>query len=300
MNLYRVVPNSIICRDRRSGYLSIDETSFIGAEDLYYNMGYTSFIDEVDTSGKDLYTGLTTVPFNKDEKNKFFYLYPDEALQNASSIINYLGNKVGATYCLLVYDFPLDLILKHIGYGNYEGKRRPYALETNIDINDFGTDVLDSSKIESKEKQKVLISFFQQSLLTEADTFLEYSMDTLDELLKYLNKYGNQCLVKINDLSYASEIIQNSKLYHNFLDYNGPVVQNNHITGKNIPINVGWYNRNNNFGGDKFVQDFFASHGINVTLDSESYKQRDEIIEQINREPQDKDKIGKLLIKTTH
>lgn len=55
-------------------------------------MGYTSFINEFGTNDKDWCDALSTVKSKKDDKGKFFFLFPDEALQNASTIICDFGN----------------------------------------------------------------------------------------------------------------------------------------------------------------------------------------------------------------
>lgn len=292
MYVFRVVPNSVICKSRMGGTIPLQEIAFLGAEDIYYNMGYTSFIDEVGTKDKDWYDTLNTVKSEKDHKGKFFYLFPDEALQNASTIICDFGNKYGSTYCLLVYDFPIDMILENIGYGTYLGKQREYVLETCIDVEQFGNNLINSADIRDIDKFNTLKSFFKESILKEYNYFSQYHIDAL---LQYLLKLGNSVIEQLDSDKWLDSTIRNSELYNNLLNYNGVLIKNDYITGINIPINASWYSKNTFEKKDEFISSFFKEYGIDTPINN--YDTRDEILRQLRNNPTNKENIGKMLMK---
>lgn len=292
MYAYRVVPNSILCKNNSGGKIPLYENAFLGAEDIYYNMGYTSFISDVDTNEKNWASALTTVKTSKENKGKFFFLFPDEALQNASTIINNFGEKFGSTYCLLVYDFPIDIIVQNIGYGSYLGKRREYVLETCVDVNQFGANQMDSADISDINKLNCLKSLFKNSILKEFNDFSQYNIDAL---LDYALKLGDAVIEQLDDDEWLNPIIRDSQLYKNILNYNGLLIKNNYITGINIPINSFWYNEHTFKKLDKFTSGFLKEYGIDSDINN--YDIRDKILEQMHKNPEDKETIGKLLIK---
>ncbi len=299
MYLYRVVPNSVICENKYSDFNStaINRTEFLGAEDIYYNMGYTSFIDEVNTVGKeyDSIPSLSTVSINRQSKGKFFFLYLDEALENCSTIINGFGNKDGYTYCLLVYDFPIDIIIKNIGYGYYEGHRREQVLETAIQINDFGSNISNSKQISDKEKLKTLRDLLSNTLLTEIELFSHYSSYSVDTLIRYVDEFKDFDLKKLRNEEWLNSKIQSCKLFDNILKYDGFIVKSKYLVGKNIPINIGWYNRHTFGNLLAFCNDILKKNGIDDYIDDNCYKKRNDIINHMITYPEDKESIKKLL-----
>ncbi len=62
---------------------------------------------------------------------------------------------------ILEYDIPIDMIMKHIGYGDYTYDIMPlYLIETFIEKDDFDGTVISSDDIDEHEKQKHLIEDF--------------------------------------------------------------------------------------------------------------------------------------------
>ena len=302
MYLYRVVPNSVISENHyQSDCSPINRTEFLGGEDIYYNMGYTSFIDEVGIEGKNynLITALSSIKNKRQTKGKFFFLYLDEALDNCQAVINSFGNIVGDTYCLLVYDFPIDIILKNIGYGYYEDRRRVRSIESYIEISDFGSDIINSNQISDIEKLKVLRKLLSDSLMKEINDYNFYSSNSVYTIIRYFNEFKGFDLEKLKDDEWLNSKIKNCKLYDNILNHNGTIIKNNYLVGKNIPINIGWYYHN--ISGDidgniDFCNNILKQNGINDFIDKDNcYKNRDYIINHMWSHPDDKEGIKKLL-----
>lgn len=100
MYIYRVVPNSAV--SHVTSNIALTDRAFVGAEDIYYNLGYTSFIKEKNCKNKNWNSTINTL--NTSGSGKYFFLFPEDAIIHSHDIINSFGQKRGCTFSLLVYD----------------------------------------------------------------------------------------------------------------------------------------------------------------------------------------------------
>lgn len=292
MYLYRVVPNSIMCSGENQ--IALLSEQFIGAEDIYYNLGYTSFIDEVGTELKNWNSYVNNINTNKSDIGKYFYLFPDDAMEFSRDVINDFGNKCGNTYSLLVYNFPIDVILENIGIGDYRDFPFRHAIETYINIDKFGNDVKDSSNIPSSEKFRIIKELFKSSITKECDFIQNSPLSFSSYLFNYMYLIDDNIVEKIEDNAWLDNIIQNSKLYSNLLKYNGSIVKSSHIKGINIPINLYDYSekkQNNQFN----ISSILKEYGIYIEDNNEAIKKK--IFDQLYQDKNDKEELKKILKK---
>lgn len=142
MKVYGGVPNGFMTVQR------LDENEKISSEILYYKMEYIPF-----------YSKMWKHDFNtmncKDLQGKYFYLFAEDTIFEGNKLINNYHRLKADTCLILEYDIPEDIILKHIGYGDYTYDIRTLLLmETFIEKCDFGNNVILSSKIDKIKSRK--------------------------------------------------------------------------------------------------------------------------------------------------
>lgn len=201
MKIYRVVPDLFLTGKKLN---LAKKNSF---EHLYYKTGCTSFSDEV--SVFDFNT------LNTDYlKGKFFSLFFEDAVEEGNRFIKGY-HRLNADVCaILEYDVPLDIIMKHIGYGDYSiGIRSIHLLETFVESSDIGSKEV---MITDEEKINNIVETFAETL----QMLPEYGAFIISDLEYYTNLFGYK-LSQYKDLSSVSlerikEILLSSNIYSLF------------------------------------------------------------------------------------
>lgn len=231
MHIYRVVPNSIAIRE--NSHIALKGNAFSGAEDLYYNMGYTSFIKGSNSSRKNWNRAINTL--NTEGQGKFFFIFPDDAIKHSFEVINSFGRKIGCTYSLLVYNIPSNIVLNNIGYGIYGEDGDIHLAEVYITKDQFGKTVIDSSSIDEQRILTELINILKTTLSKEANTYLQHDSPTIFEYMEDLDDFN--LIQHLEDEEYIKKLVETSKLYNSLKEYNGQIIKSDFIIDKNISIN---------------------------------------------------------------
>lgn len=285
MYIYRVVPNSAV--SHVTSNIALTDRAFVGAEDIYYNLGYTSFIKEKNCKNKNWNSTINTL--NTSGSGKYFFLFPEDAIIHSHDIINSFGQKRGCTFSLLVYDIPVDIVLSNIGYGIYGEDGDQKLVETFISIDKFGNSILDSSIIDEKTKLKELIKVFK-IIFHKERLYMEYNSPTLCDYMFELNDFDLPS--HIDDDEYMESLIKHSRLYNNLQICNGRIVKSGYIINKNIPINS--YENVHYLCKDELdITDILSENNFRPTLYSEIEKR--EILELLNKSDIERNKIKSLL-----
>ena len=279
MKIYRVVPDLFLTGKKLN---LAKKNSF---EHLYYKTGCTSFSDEV--SVFDFNT------LNTDYlKGKFFYLFFEDAIEEENRFIKGY-HRLNADVCaILEYDVPLDIIMKHIGYGDYSiGIRSIHLLETFVESSDIGSKEV---MITDEEKINNIVETFAETL----QMLPEYGAFIISDLEYYTNLFGYK-LSQYKDLSSVSlerikEILLSSNIYSLFLNQRSELLSSPYITGKTVPLNDQYIF--SKFRTQEEISTYWQSFGITYETSKESLDFKEELLYQVSRVERDMTKIKKLLI----
>lgn len=227
MKVYRTIPDSFYIQSINA--IKNDKRIF---EDVYYRMGYISFGQHANHSYNTIYKKLS----DKERCGKYFFLFIDDAVRNGLSLLNsfhsiYHNN----TFIILEYEVPDDLVLKHIGNGDYTSDAfKNYVMECFITKDDLDNGKSASIRISNEKKEKGLTSAFENSLKTIVDyadaAYFEYKFYqeffNVDDLSKIIHKPN----------LLASRLII-SPFYDAYMNTSSKIIQTSFITGKSIYVN---------------------------------------------------------------
>lgn len=102
MKIYRAVPDSFVTGKKMNQHF------LTGVEDIYYMSGYTSFL------GKRGFHDFNNLVIDQNKDGKYFYLFAEDAIEEASKLIRGFHRLSMDTCSLLEYDVPEDMILKKL------------------------------------------------------------------------------------------------------------------------------------------------------------------------------------------
>lgn len=234
MKVYRVVPNTFSTGER------LDSSRIPGGEDIYYKLGYASFVGE---RGFHKHNNL----FDESEQiedGKYFFLFLEDAIKQGYYLLtmfHYLRD-VGSFY-ILEYDFPEEVVLKHFGYGDYldkNGCANP-LFEVFIDKKDFSTgakEVIGTQSLSSKLIQKTLFDSFGD-VLKAAERIVAFAPTEFVLYDNYFEKNYWQGFYDVVDNSeITKDILVNSRLFSEFLQLSGKLIKSPYLTGNIISVNL--------------------------------------------------------------
>ena len=278
MKIYRVVPSSFLTNQK------LDSTELTGVEDIYYKMGYSSFV------GKRGFHAFNTMCDSIDKEGKYFYLFPEDAIMEGNNLIGNFHKLRANNFFVVEYDVPEELILKNIGYGDYTIDIMPwYIMETYISKTDLIGDITSTEVISLDKKTEYLVDGMNESLKIIKE------FKDLEEIMYYNEVLGlplfsiSSLDSIINDKEKIKEILLDSNLYSSFLNENGQLIKTPYITGKIIPVNIGYISHE--FRGWKNATEYFQSMDIRYDLSKEQNDFKEELI----KSSQDKSIVKSLL-----
>ena len=274
MKIYRVIPDSFSTEERLS---TIEHT---GLEDIYYKMGYTSFL------GKRGFHQDNNLYQTIKEEGKYFFLFPEDAIIKGYSLLLMFHGLSLNTFFVVEYDIPEEIIFKNIGCGNYtEGFSSEWLIaETHIAKSDLGQ-ILTTNIISTERKNESLLEVFNESL-NLMKTFEHHSYDD--------QEYYKNLFESIDDKEKLRKTLLDSPFYQTFINANGELVKSPYITGKVIPVNKS-YIRFKLYGWENAI-DYFGQMGIKFDISKEQIEFKKELKSYIKDvEKQDKEKVKALL-----
>lgn len=283
MKIYRVIPDSFTRGDR------LNETDYIGIEDIYYNGGFISFRDKNNIhKANSIYSILLN---DNIDKGKYFYLFSEDAVMRGFNLLNGFHNIETTNFIIEEYDIPIDLILKYIGYGVYnEGIIDIYTLETFISKDDIIGVKKNSEQLSIDYKTSLLLKSLKQTLKTiiSFKNWADYDYDL------YSNFFNVDDLeLIIDDDEKIKELIKNSPYYKTFIQKDIDLIETLFITGKSISVNAA---ATGGFRGWKRTEEYFKSLGLDVDYSEERKEFKNELLYYLEENNIDKEKVKSLLI----
>lgn len=226
MKVYRVMPDSFYVEN----YLNESKkTSF---EDIYYKMGYVLFSDQTIHSYNSIYRKLS-----EDEKKhgKYFFLFIEDAISNGLFLLKAMHALNVNTFLITEYDVEDDLVLKHVGYGDYSrGIFKHDCMECFITKEDMDGLNISSKIILPEERESEIFAAFDNSIKTIAD----YGDAAPWAFEFYKNYFGVDDLSTIlEDKNELRQKLVNSALYDSFMNTEHNLIKSPFITGKTWRIN---------------------------------------------------------------
>lgn len=226
MKVYRTVPDSFYMKNISNGN---DKRIF---EDIYYRMGYISFNQYIKHSYNNIYKKLS----DQEKCGKYFFLFLEDAIWNGLSLLSsYHDIHDNTTFMVLEYEVPDDLVLKHIGYGDYTRDILPNkVMECFITKDDIDNNNSSSTNISTEEKENGLIRAFENSLKNMGDNvwnlYSQYvfyqEFFNVDDLSEIINN-PNMLVEKLIDLPF----------YDAYMNKSSQIIKTPFITGKLIYVN---------------------------------------------------------------
>lgn len=273
MKVYRVVPNCFFTGKK------LDNSGKISLESLYYKMGYTSFSSKVK---RDDYNSLNC----KNYQGKFFYLFAEDAVFEGSSLINGY-HRLRANICsILEYDIPEDMIIKHIGYGDYTYDIMPlFLIETFLEKDDFGSVIL-SNEIAEDKKLKCLVETLKDSLRIAE----EY--DSFEDKNYYKDLFQGFNLSSLTDEE-IMHVLLSKGFYSTFSNQQCELISSPFITGRIIPLSMVFLS--DKLGNFNEISEYYQKLGIRYEFSKEHQNFKKELLNTIRYDSSDKENIKRLL-----
>lgn len=279
MKIYRIVPDSFATNKK------INSEKLTGVEDIYYKMGYTSFL------GKRGFHDFNTLTNCREKEGKYFYLFAEDAILEGNNLIGGY-HRLRMDTCLIVeYDVPEDIILKNIGYGDYtEGILPLHLVESYIEKSNLGTEIVTTDELSKELKLENLIESLNDSL----SIMKEYKISAWDDVIFYINHFEVSSLEQIiNDNSKLKNAILSSSFYHAFINEKGTLIKSPYITGKIAPINMGYISKK--LGNYNKIAEYYQNFGFNCDFTKEQEQLKKDLLYYLNQEKKDTEEIKHLL-----
>lgn len=279
MKIYRVVPSSFLTGER------INSTKLTGIEDIYYKMGYTSFLGK---RGFHMYNNIAT---SITEEGKYFFVFFDDALFQGCNLVGGFHRLRMDTCSIIEYDIPEDIILKHIGYGDYtEGISIEYKVETFIEKSDLGGEVITTEDVPKERKILTLTDI----LIEELKRMKEYGFSSFDDMYFYINYFRSSDLASLtDDNEKVKKGIEQSLFYLAFKQEKGEVIKTPYITKKIIPLNMNFISQN--LRSQERIIEYYQAMGIDCRISKEHNEFKGELVYCVQTEEKDKQKVKSLL-----
>lgn len=282
MKVYRAVPDSFLTNKK------LEQKPLCGLEGIFYQAGYSSFV------GKMGYHSYNNLAENIKDEGKYFFLFAEDAIQKASSLISSYHRLRMDTCLVIEYDIPEELVLKMIGYGDYtEGIFSTYLIESYVVKSDFGNSIITTAEIADDEKKEILIKALNESLkrALNCKSYLD--------ILYYYEYFDEKKLESIIDnRQEIARAIINSPFYKSFIDEKRQLIHSPYITGRVVPINIKfWDNELHNLSQ---IEAYYQNMGIDCNFSKEQKQCKEEIIYYLQQDNQDQEQIKKLLRQIKH
>ena len=279
MKIYRVVPDSFATNGR------LNARELTGVEDIYYRMGYTSFV------GKRGFHEFNTIVNHVKEEGKYFYLFLEDAILEGHHLIGGYHRLRMDTFSVLEYDVPEEIIFKNLGYGDYTSDiTKNLILETYIQKSDFASNTVSTTELSKEEKLKGILESFKESLVA----LNEFRFSSLDDIFYYKGLFCDERLDSvIQSPQRLEDVLLSSSLYLLFLREKGELIKSPYLTGKVIPVNLRYISRN--LGGFDKAAEYFQNQGFqcDFSLDHKDFKK--ELLYQLDCDTIDQEKVKSLL-----
>lgn len=271
MKVYRAIPDLFVTNGK------LEQRSLRGLEGIYYQAGYSSFVNKM---GYHAYNSIA-----KDIKNegKYFYLFAEDAIQEANTLIGGYHRLRMDTCLVIEYDIPEDIVLKIIGYGDYTDGIQPlYLIETYIEKSDFGNPIITTDEISIEEKTGFLINSLNESLkrILECQSILD-----MIDYLKYFS--GKKLESIIDNKDELVKVLINSSLYTSFMNERRQLIQSSYITKKIIPVNTQFWREK--FKNRKQIEDYYQNMEIDCNFSFQNQCKK-EILYYLQQDNQEKAK----------
>jgi len=291
MKLYRVVPNTFSTGQR------LDEKVIPGGEDIYYKMGYASFLGQ---RGFHKYNNLFEKS-NTIEDGKYFFLFPEDAIKQGYYLLTKFHKFTNIeSFYVVEYDFPIDIVLQHFGFGNYQsdsGISNPLT-EIFIEKKHFIThqkEIISPRQIPTTQIDEILLTSLTE-VLKHAKTTNQDGYDRLQYEDYAIKNYYVSFEDFVSNPKNIQFELQNSRLIHAFHSLNGEIIKSPYLTGRIIPINISQIFRT--YFSWEDATEYFKSMGIRYDSSMEQNKFKMEILiaaGYCNPKEKDANKIRKLL-----
>lgn len=246
MKVYRVIPNSFVNGTNQKNF-GIYCNDFLGAEDIYYKLGYISFVNKV---------GVANNEWTNDESKhgKYFFLFLEDAIFEALLFMQHHHGLEGNAYNIVVYDVPIDIILDNIRRGLYS----VYRTQSFIPMKFFNNPI-NCNELTQEEKLSTCIDLFKKTITSEEKTgfgektfrlyALNLGMSRLETEKYLLNLIEDEEQLKdviIKSPLFNQLSLNNANLYNN--DFNSHIMFpfNEFLKRKNFDTYTGEWNININ------------------------------------------------------
>ncbi len=275
MKVYRVIPDTFLVDSR------IEEIPPKATEGIFYKMGYTSLSSTVKHTTNTIYKDLNQTI------GKYFYLFFEDAVKIGYSFLNDYHYHFLNTFLILEYDIPLEIILKHFGYGIYTSTK--VLLETFIQKEDFGTKIFTTKDLKYNDKKETITKEF----LISMENILEFGYDYSEEDFEfYFNQLNILCFNEFKTFLQSEEKIETflKDYMFNFNNtINRELIKSPFITNRVIRINPDYlYNE----VGIPNLTKYFEIKGYIFNTNKEQEELKTAIIKSKN----DKEKVKSLLL----
>lgn len=225
----------------------------------------------------------------QDLQGKYFYLFAEDAIFEGNKLIRGYHNLPNDTCLLLEYDVPEDIIVKHIGYGDYTYDIRPlYLMESFLEKGDIGSSLISSDEVSKTEKTDCIAELFQESL----GILGEYGGYSYRDIEYYRDLFWKSDLTGLTEEE-IREVLLNSRLYYGFLNQKCELIASSFITGASAPVNMELISYE--LGSDGRISDYYQSKGVTCDLSKEHREFKKELLDTISSAGEDKEQIKRLL-----
>lgn len=272
MKLYRVVPNTFSTGKR------LDADMISGAEDIYYKMGYASFLGK---RGFHKYNSL----FEKNDTvgdGKYFFLFPEDAIRQGYYLLTRFHKlpEIESFY-VVEYDFPIDIAFQYFGYGDYtfdDGLPNP-LMEVFVEKKNFSIntqDIITPNNIPEQTVNEVLLNSLTEVLESAmTDNNSEYDRYRYEEYAR--KNYYRNLEDFISDPKNIEHELKRSRMLWTFHSLKGELIKSPYLTGKIILINL--RSIFSTYSSWKDASEYFQSMNIRYDLSKEQKAFKTEILE---------------------
>ena len=282
MKLYRVVPNTFSFGNR------LNEQVVPGGEDIYYKMGYTSFLGK---RGFHKYNNIFESS-NIIEDGKYFFLFPEDAIKQGQYLLTKFHKLQNIeSFYIIEYDFPIDIALQYFGYGDYKhdsGLPNPLVV-IFIEKNQFSPEA-ENIRIPIKTIDEILLSSLTKTLENGASREqFEYENYAIMNFYSSLEDF-------ISNPKNIEYHLLHSNLYNAFHSLTGDIIKSPYHTGRIFSINLAHIFET--YSSWKDASEYFQSIGINCDLSNEQNEFKKDILIATgynNPTEKDREQVKKLL-----
>ena len=225
MKVYRAIPDVFYT----DNYLKEDRKSTF--EDIYYGMGYIPF-NELHHSYNNIYKNLSS---EEKKAGKYFFLFAEDAIWNGLFLLKSFHNAHLSTFKVVEYDVPDELVLKHIGSGDYKKDAfENRCMECFLTKDDIEGEHILTTELSEEEKHLGIFNAFQNSLKSIVDYDHQVYFET-----EFYKDYFNCCDLSslVNNADKLEKGLVNSPLYTKFMNSEISIVKTPIITGKIFRVN---------------------------------------------------------------